>query len=171
MIYLLINCDNYNLFSFLASIVALITFLAMIFSKLLQYLFLDMDHKTVVRMAKETEEYTYEYHLDKGNEAIFIYNNYENIFNIKFYKWVLDGCTYKNKEEYKVPGISKLVAGEKILIRTIIPDIMPTLEICWEDAAKNKFSALVFYNGRDGFSLSTIKYKKTFFGFFYYFFR
>ena len=57
------------------------------------------------------------------------------------------------------------------VIKINIPDVIPDLEICWKTIAGEKISVVVYYNGRDGLTLSTIKYQKSLFVFLYYFFK
>lgn len=68
-----------------------------------------------------------------GNDNLVLYNATENIFNINFYE-----LHYNDKNESFVRGkmlhdftIRKLVADEKLSIKTTISETMPIFEITY----------------------------------------
>ena len=162
-----------NILEIITSILAIFTFLLLIISKSIQYHKVNMKDKTVIRSYIKGEFYSHQITLNEGSNSLIIYNNEENIFDIEFYKLSYDFNTnkYIRGNKHNVPNIKKLVKGEPLVIKTNIPDIIPDLEICWKTIAGEKISVVVYYNGRDGLTLSTIKYQKSLFVFLYYFFK
>lgn len=156
-----------------ASILTIFTFLLLIISKIIQYHKVNMKDKTVIRSYIKGEFYSQQLTLNQGEDSLIIYNNEENIFDLDFYKLSYDFNTNKYiiGDKYNVPKIKKLVKGESLVIKINIPDVIPDLEICWKTIAGEKISVVVYYNGRDDLTLSTIKYQKSLFVFLYYFFK
>lgn len=162
-----------NILEIITSILAIFTFLLLIISKSIQYHKVNMKDKTVIRSYIKGEFYSHQITLNEGSNSLIIYNNEENIFDIEFYKLSYDFNTnkYIKGNKHNVPNIKKLVKGEPLVIKTNIPDIVPDLEICWKTIAGEKISVIVYYNGRDGLTLSTIEYQKNPLVFLYYFFK
>ena len=162
-----------NILEITASILAIFIFLLLIISKCIQYHKVNMKDKTVIRNYINGEFYSHQITLNEGNDSLIIYNNEENIFDIEFYKLSYDFNTnkYIRYSKFNVPNIKKLVKGEPIVIKTNIPDVIPDLEVCWKTIAGEKISVIVYYNGRDGLTLSNIEYQKNPLVFLYYFFK
>lgn len=160
-----------QLLEIITCIITILTFSLLIVSKFFQFFSISKREKTVVRFPNKNDQYIGIYTLDQGESKIVLYNQFENIFDIEFYR-IKD---YNNKlireNKHQVPCIKKLVCGEKILIITDIPDTFPNLEIVWRTESGEIISAIILHNGRDGLSLSFIKYRQNLLNFLYFFFK
>lgn len=157
----------------LASTIAIITFGFAIYSKYLRFKFANKIDKTVVRFKNKLDVCEFELYFYNGNDNLVLYNATENIFNVNFYELLYDdktGSFVRGKRLHDFT-IRKLVANEKLSIKTTISETMPNFEITYETVSGIKASVGVKYNGKDGLELFQIRYVKNFKSFFYYFFN
>lgn len=155
------------------SILAIFTFGFLLISKITQFILSNKLDKTILRNKIKGDNYAYELNLLDGNDNLVLFNPEENIFNVSFYEIFYDYKTdsFQRRKKLNTIDIDKLIAGEKILIHTIVPDGIPNIEVTWENICKSKISAIIYYNGKNGGNLSIIKYQRNWKSFLYYFFK
>lgn len=141
---------------FLTYILAIITFLFLIFSKILKIILLYKQDKSIIREKQENDIIDFNVILEESPEEIVLYNPEENIFNVEFFRISFDGKIQEKLEELE---IKKIIANQKILIITNTPCTAPNLMIRWENSAGCKITNIVTYNGKNGGYISDTKYK------------
>lgn len=155
----------------IVEILAIITFVFLVTSKLIKFFLSDRLDQTIIRNKDSNDLIAKQVFLFEGEDELVLYNDQESLFNITFYE-----VDYKNNEfvrikKIKCQNIDKLILGEKLLIHTNIPECIPNLEISWNTITGNNVSAIVSYNGIDGSSISIVSYKKTFISFLFHLFN
>lgn len=160
-----------NILNVIVGVIAIITFIFLITSKLIKFFLSDKLDQTIIRNKNDNDVISKHVLLLDGYDQLVLYNNHENLFNISFYEVDYENDRFVRIKKIECKNIDKLIVGEKLLIHTNIPECVPNLEISWNTITGNNVSAIVSYNGVDGSSVSIVSYKKTFISFLYHLFN